>query len=321
MLSGGSETATGTSQPPVKPWENSNSDSVPINNLVSNVFAPPPPPPPLPLSPSQDAYNNSNNTSWLGLGSPNANYYGGGYSRLGYPSGYNSGYNSYSSPYYMNNGPFGGGPPAPGSFITSSLENTTRPLFDSLNHVLQAINHVACFVDSTVFAIWTSVTAAGSIVAAIKNIKNVHLHRWAEAVRGFIRRIKLVLNTASGRKRMILLLSIVASVPVFIKALQTVMKMDVVDEKSLVIHNNDSDEFESSDNSNEFSSKAVFVRAIYAHEPADKNVYLALNPGDVILISKDDELKLNGSTPTWIAGKLKNGSSGYFPSNYVAVIK
>ena len=317
MLSGGSETTTGSIQAPTKPWEVSSPSLDPGNKFISNLFTPPPPPP---LSPSLDAYSSNNNTNWSGFGNASANYYGAGYSRFGNPSNYNAGYNSYSSP-YTNNGPFGGGPPAPGNFITSSLENTTRPLFDSLNHVLQAINHVACFVDSTVFAVWTSVTAAGSIIAAIKNIKNVHLYNWAEAVRGFIRKSILILKTSSGRKRIVLLLSILASVPLFIKALQTILKMDDTDEKSLILSNNDSENVESSENSNDLVSKASFVRAIYAHNPLDKNIYLALDPGDVVLISKDDESKLSGSNPVWITGKLKDGSSGYFPSNYVTVIK
>lgn len=325
MLSGGSEPVSGSNiQAPSKPWEVSSSATLePGNNLISNHFTPPSPPPPLSLSPSSEAAypSNTNGASWSGFGNFNSNHYNGGYSRFGYPPNYNTGYSAYSSPYYNNNGPFGGGPPAPGSFITSSLENSTRPLFDSLNHVLQAINHVACFVDSTVFAVWTSVTAAGSIVAAIKNVKNVQLHNWAEAVRGFIRKSKLILKTSSGQKRILLLVSILASVPLFIKALQTILKMDDADEKSLTLGNTDNLNVVTSENSNDLASKASFVRAIYAHNPSDKNIYLVLNPGDVILISKDDELKLNESNPKWIAGKLKDGSSGYFPSNYVTVIK
>lgn len=321
MLSGGSEAASGSIQAPIKPWEVSGPALDSGNISISNLFNPPPPPPPLPVSSSSEVAYPNNNTNLSGFGNGSSNYYGGGYSRFGYPNNYNTGYNSYSSPYYNNNGPFGGGPPAPGSFITSSLENSTRPLFDSLNHVLQAINHVACFVDSAVFAVWTSVTAAGSIVAAIKNIKNVHLHKWAETVREFIKKSKLILKTSSGRKRLLLLVSILASVPLFIKALQTILKMDDTDEKSLIVNNTDGLSAGSSENSNDLTSKALFVRAIYAHNPLDKNVYLTLSPGDVVLISKDDESKLNGSNPTWIAGKLKDGSSGYFPSNYVTVIK
>ena len=69
------------------------------------------------------------------------------------------------------------------------------------------------------------------------------------------------------------------------------------------------------------SSKAAFVRAVYAHTPADKNSYLTLNPGDVILISKDDIPKIEDNQAHWIVGKVKSGFSGYFPSNYVTIIK
>ena len=45
-----------------------------------------------------------------------------------------------------------GGPPALVAILLLRLKILTRPLFDSLNHVLQAANHVACSsMDSTVF--------------------------------------------------------------------------------------------------------------------------------------------------------------------------
>lgn len=307
MLSGG---GTNPMQPPAKPWEVSSSTNIFGPSSMAETYSVPLPPPPLPSASFQEQPNM--NSNWSGSG----NYYGGGggYGRYSYPSTYNSGYNnSYSLPYHMNSGPFGGGPPAPGNYITSSLENTTRPLFDSLNHVLQAINHVACFVDSTVFAVWTSVTAAGSIIAAIKSIKNVYIRKWIEAVSKFIRNIKAVLKTASGRRKLVVLASIFATIPVAIKALHFLLRIDESQEISLIPMD--------SDESVAPSAAAAFVRAIYAHDPLDKTAYLTLNPGDVILISKEDESKINASSPTWIAGKLKNGSTGYFPSNYVTVIK
>lgn len=311
MLSGGSGGFnTNSMPPPSKPWEVLPTGNVFGSNPLTEAYSPPPPPPPLPQT-SYHEQSNINNPGWIGSG----NYYSGGaggYGRYSYPSNYNSGYNSYSSPYHMNNGPFSGGPPAPGNYITSSLENTTRPLFDSLNHVLQAINHVACFVDSTVFAVWTSVTAAGSIIAAVKSIKNVYIRKWVETVRNFIKNTQSILKTSSGRRKLIILASIAATIPVLMKALYFILKVDESQETSLIPMNPED---------NDLSSTALFVRAIYSHDPTDKNVYLTLNPGDVILISKDDESKINASNPTWIAGKLKNGSAGYFPSNYVTVIK
>lgn len=309
---------------PTKPWEISGPSVNPVPNSLSNTFAPPPPPPPMGSPPSQDSNFYQNTSNWFGSTGPSGGYYNsGGYSnRFGYPSSYNSGYSSYSSPFYMNNGPYGGGPPAPGSYITSSLENTTRPLFDSLNHILQAVNHVACFIDSTVFAVWTSVTAAGSIVTAVKSIRTVYLRKWIESFKRFMVRAKIVLATSSGRRKMILLASIVASIPLLFKVLQTILKMDTIDESSIVLRDTYLETTESASSTDgELSSKAVFVRALYAYEPNDKSTYLSFNPGDVILISKDDASKLNESAPVWIAGKMKDGSIGYFPSNYVNVIK
>ena len=323
MLGGASEFISGNSQaPPVKPWENSNSTSLNAEvTFPTSTFAPPPPPPPFSISPAQDPFSQAN-TGSMGYGG----YYGGGYggSRFGYPaSNYSSGFSSYSYPYCGNNGAFSGGPPAPGNYITSSLENTTRPLFDSLNHVLQAINHVACFVDSTVFAVWTSITAAGSIIAAIKNVKNVYLRRWAESIKLFLQKTKANLRTESGRKKLILLISVAASIPVLLKALHMILKMENDTETALVLRSQMGASESTSIKSNEddLSSKLVFIRALYPFDPVDKDVYLKLDPGDVILISKEDESKLANPTPTWIAGKLRNGSTGFFPTNYVTVIK
>lgn len=284
-----------------------------MSSLIS-PFAPPPPPP-FSIPTANDPYSQPNS----------GGYYGSGYAagnRFGYSSNYNSGFSSFSNPYYGNSSPYGGVPPAPGSFLTSSLENTARPLFDSLNHVLQAINHVSCFIDSTVFAIWTSVTAAGSIVSAIKNVKNVYLRQWAECIKVFFQRIKTGLRTESGRKRLLLLISVVASIPFLMKALHTILNLENDPETALVLRNR-IDEPDSAfiEAKEEISSKTVFVRALYPFDPTDKDVYLRLNTGDVILISKEDEPKLSNSNPAWIAGKLKNGSAGFFPSNYVAVIK
>lgn len=311
MLGGAPETVS----PPVKPWEVS---SAPVTNAAMSSFAnsfapPPPPPPPFSMPTTHDPYSQTNSSGYYGYGS----------NRFGYSSNYNSGFSSFSNPYYGgNNSSYNGVPPAPGSFLTSSLENTTKPLFDSLNHVLQAINHVACFIDSTVFAVWTSVTAAGSIVTAFKSLKNVYLRQWVESMKVFLQKMKTGLRTESGRKRLLLLISVAASIPFLIKALHTILNLENGAESALVLRDRIAEadsEIEAVED--EMSSKTIFVRALYPFDPTDKDVYLRLNPGDVILISKEDELKLVNSIPTWIAGKLKNGSAGFFPSNYVIVIK
>lgn len=310
MLSGAPETIP----PPAKPWEvSSQTVSSATMSSMGSLFAPPPPPP-FPVPTINDPYSQSNSSGYYGNG------YGG--NRFGYSSNYNSSFNSFSNPHYGNNNPYGGVPPAPGSFLTSSLENTARPLFDSLNHVLQAINHVACFVDSTVFAIWTSVTAAGSIVTAMKNIKNVYWRQWAEYIKVFLQKLKANLRTESGRKRLLLLVSVAVSIPFLIKSLHTILNLENDAETAIVLRDRVDGTGDAIDpKEDDISSKTAFVRALYSFDPTDKDVYLRLNSGDVILISKEDERKLQDSNPSWIAGKLKSGLAGFFPSNYVTVIK
>jgi len=173
---------------------------------------------------------------------------------------------------------------------------------------------VACFVDSTVFAIWTSITAVGSIAAAAKNFRKVFLRRVIDSINQFIANTKMMLKTSSGRKRILLFMSITAAVPIFIKIVYEIFRIDEkIDDMTLMVKENTADP--------NFDVKGSFVRAMYSFDPSDKSNYLSFIPGDVILISKEDLHIVEGPNSKWIVGKMKNGENGYFPSNYVAVIK
>ena len=322
MIGGAPELASQAVQVPIKPWE----VSVPISNLpVSSASNSQPqsslPAPPLPFHPPTETSPSyqQNQSSWSPYGS---NYYTNGFgNRFSYPSSFSSGFNSYTpSPYYSANY-YGNGPPAPGSFITTSLENTTRPLFDSINHILQAINHVASFIDSTFFAVWTSVSAAGSLFAAFKSFKNVFLKKLLHSVSLFIEKVKKCLKFRSSRKKLLVLTSILALVPIVVKSIRYLIDFEPSFEEGIV--NSSATEFDnfSTKNDSDINLKAIFLRALYAFDSKGNNLYLSFNPGDVIVASKMDEAKLSNQDPVWIVGKLKDGSTGYFPSNYVTVIK
>jgi hypothetical protein len=289
----------------VKPWELTNSTGYDHINHPSSLVAPPLPTNNIqaPFVQGSSAFSNIS-SNWATNGGYNI------YGRPGYPLNYSTNYNY---PFNMNTGLMNGAPPAPGSFITSSLENTTRPLFESLNHILQSINHVACFIDSTVFAVWTSVTAFGSIAVAIKKIREVFIRRCLDLMSDYVSKLKLTLKSTSGRKRILVLMSVIAVVPIILKLIIGIIKIEENSEKSLVRTY--------SSNDIELDTKGSFVRASYVFDPSDKDSYLTLNPGDVILVSKEDAQSVENNESKWILGKLKNGSSGYFPSNYVILIK
>ena len=66
----------------------------------------------------------------------------------------------------------------------------------------------------------------------------------------------------------------------------------------------------------------AFVRANYAFDPvAEQNNQLSFQAGDVIAISKTDAAAIENGESKWIVGRLKDGRSGFFPSNYVSIIK
>lgn len=309
---------------PLKPWEVSNlfrQDSLISANSNSLI-----PPPSLPQYHPQDSYaqqNGGTSSSWFN-GPTNTNntssFYSGnsyGSGRFGYSSGIGP-YSSYGGTNF-NSTPFNG-PPAPGNYLTSSFENTTRPLFDSLNHVLQAVNHVACFVDSTIFAVWTSFAAVGSIITAFRNIKNIYIKRALASVRKYLDLMKRSLKTSTGRRKALILFSLFASIPILIKALQATLKAD--SKSDIILGSSESEEVEltridDSDSMKELISKTSFVRAIYPHSPADINTFLPFNSGDLIMISNEDLPKIVNDPPIWILGRLKDGRSGFFSSNYV----
>lgn len=328
MLGGASEPASRpVVQLPLKPWEAASeppASSLSFSSAINPQHQPaiiPAPPLPLNSPPESGPGYHQNQSSWS---SPFAsNYYNNSYNnRFSYPSSFSSGFNnSYSQPYYGGNY-YGNGPPAPGSFITTSLENTTRPLFDSINHILQAINHVASFIDSTFFAVWTSISAAGSLIAAFKSFKNVFLKKLLLSLTAFINRTKIFMKSSSGRRKLLVMASILALIPLVVKSIKYLIDFDVdttfeLAENSSSVAIVNAASVEDSD----IASKAVFVRALYAFDSKGNTTYLSFNPGDVILVSKMDEAKLASQDPVWIVGKLKDGSIGYFPSNYVNVIK
>ncbi|KAK9458407.1 Peroxin 13, N-terminal region-domain-containing protein [Dipodascopsis uninucleata] len=69
-------------------------------------------------------------------------------------------------------------------------------------------------------------------------------------------------------------------------------------------------------------SKLEFCRALYDFKPENEAIELGLKKGEIIAILSKDSLGEGAEhEPTWWRGRLRNGQMGYFPSNYVEVIK
>ncbi len=299
--------ATSVLAPP-KPWERSRevslASAVPVTVASnSNTAAPPLPALPVP-APS------FNSAPSMPYSSP---YSSAPYSSYPQYSPYNnsvSPYSSYSSPY--SSYPYSSYSAGQHPFPNYSLESSTRPLLDSLNHIIQAVNHVACFLDSTVFSVWTAVSAITGIISALKNIKE---HRWLLWLKTRLKAIK----AASGKKRIILLTVI----------LSALLATHLFTKEEVKNQNSNNDEQSSAIESNPIAvaeEEFTFVRANYAFEPssssnADGSNQLSFQAGDVIAISKSDASTIEAQISKWIVGRMKDGRSGFFPSNYVSTIK
>ncbi|KAK9492823.1 Peroxin 13, N-terminal region-domain-containing protein [Lipomyces doorenjongii] len=69
-------------------------------------------------------------------------------------------------------------------------------------------------------------------------------------------------------------------------------------------------------------SKLEFCRATYDFVPENEAIELAFKKGEVIaILSKDTVTGAEDGEPTWWRGRLRDGRIGFFPSNYVEVIK
>ena len=66
-------------------------------------------------------------------------------------------------------------------------------------------------------------------------------------------------------------------------------------------------------------SKLEFCRATFDFEPSTPNVELPLCKGDIVaVLSKTDPF---GNPSQWWRGRLRDGRTGYFPSNYCEIIE
>ncbi|KAK9364812.1 Peroxin 13, N-terminal region-domain-containing protein [Lipomyces kononenkoae] len=69
-------------------------------------------------------------------------------------------------------------------------------------------------------------------------------------------------------------------------------------------------------------SKLEFCRAMYDFVPENDAIELQFKKGEVIaILSKDTVSGAEDNEPTWWRGRLRDGRMGFFPSNYVEVIK
>ncbi|KAK9463520.1 Peroxin 13, N-terminal region-domain-containing protein [Lipomyces oligophaga] len=70
-------------------------------------------------------------------------------------------------------------------------------------------------------------------------------------------------------------------------------------------------------------SKLEFCRALFDFEPENEAIELRLKKGEIVaILSKDfSEAGISDGSPTWWRGRLRSGKMGFFPSNYVEVIK
>jgi len=67
--------------------------------------------------------------------------------------------------------------------LLSTLETGTNSVFEQIRKIVQAITSIAHFLDSTVYAGWSSINALGMVAENFRQLKQNIISKWIEVVR------------------------------------------------------------------------------------------------------------------------------------------
>lgn len=164
-----------TQAPPRKPWEidaGLNGNIGPSSSMFSQPSS-------MPTAPSTFGPVPAQSSNFYSQGT---NYYDGGGG--GYGSGFYGAHNYGNRPLFGQNVPF-----------LSGIEAGTNSVVEQIRRLVQAITSVAQFLDSTVYAGWSSVNAIRMVIDNLKQFQTMVISRWifllkylVELIVGFFRR-------------------------------------------------------------------------------------------------------------------------------------
>ncbi|KAG1143373.1 hypothetical protein G6F37_006887 [Rhizopus arrhizus] len=285
---------------------------------------------------------NSYGTTTTGYGGYNS-YGGGGYGSYGggygsYGGGYGSygggGYGSYGSygssygRYGMGMNRFGpGGRPGEDMSLTQRMEMGTRPTFEIIENIVGSFGGFAQMLESTFMATHSSFMAIMGVAEQFGHLRNYLgqmfsifalyrlMKRWIQKLTGQKTSTNLSVSAFErfeekqkmSRKPLIVFLLMVVGFPYLMhKLIQLVSKNQQQQQRQQQLTPLD-------------PSKLEFARAMYDFT-AESQTELTLKKGDIVaIITKLDPV--TNTTGQWWRGRLRDGTMGMFPANYVEIIQ
>ncbi|EPB87881.1 hypothetical protein HMPREF1544_05288 [Mucor circinelloides 1006PhL] len=289
-----------------------------------------------------------------GYGMNSYNRYGSSYGGLGssyggYGSSY-GGYGGYGGGYGMNRygGGFGrmGGPGGPDEMgLTQRMEMGTRPAFEVVENIVGSFGGFAQMLESTFMATHSSFMAMVGVAEQLGFLKNylgqvfsiLALYRFVRKIidkvtgrtpvgkplemnvmefQNFENKVAAASGPKMSRKPLIIFLLMVVGLPYMMHKL--IKLISVTQQKQMALQGVVPGAAPGSAAAID-PSKLEFARAMYDFA-SESQMELNLKKGDIVaIISKLDPT--TNATSQWWRGRLRDGTMGMFPANYVEIIQ
>ncbi|ORZ35010.1 Peroxin 13, N-terminal region-domain-containing protein [Catenaria anguillulae PL171] len=281
------------------------------------------------------AYGSSYASPYSRFSSPYSSYSSPYSTYGGYGSTYGSyggaGYGAYGSTYGAMGRPGFGALGPPGAQGPNSLQSSTQAAFDLLNSFVQSFGSFAGMLDSTLHATFQSFHAmmavadqvghlrstvgqVFSLVWLIRRVKAWITGKKDERADGFAAEFAGAAGQAPGgppahppikKKPILVFIALVFGFPYLLSKLVKFLSERLAQQQPKAI---------------KFDPNNVeLVRALYdyvATNPAE----LSFKRGDILAVV-EKPIEPSGEPGMWWQGKLQQGPIGYFPSNYVEIIR
>ncbi|KAI8368845.1 Peroxin 13, N-terminal region-domain-containing protein [Choanephora cucurbitarum] len=257
--------------------------------------------------------------------------YGGGYGGYGSYGGYGGGYNRFGNRF----GPNGGGPDEMG--LTQRMEMGTRPAFEVIENIVGSFGGFAQMLESTFMATHSSFMAMVGVAEQLGFLRNYlgqvfsvfALYRFVKRTfnkmtgrqpaqsmslmefENFNNNNKTVSGPKMSRKPFLIFMLMVVGLPYMMHKLIKLIASKQQQQMAL--------QQQGAAQSAIDPSKLEFARATYDFA-AESPMELNLKKGDIVAIISKVDPNTNAVSQWW-RGRLRDGTMGLFPANYVEIIQ
>lgn len=180
------------------------------------------------------------------------------------------------NPYSIPSRPFLGG-------AIHDITAGTNSVFDSLRMFTQGISSLAQFIDSTIYAGWSSVTALTTVLNNIRSFKSNYIAQWLALVKRVLSHLSTIIRFPGHATRSKVLL---------IAAMATVLPM--------------------------LSKLLALLLSGAAYEVEVSSPYFPIEPGH-LEAAKGDRLRVLVSEKDWVYAERDDGKRGCFPRTHIAI--